>query len=321
MKVSREIKTAVLVIVSSFLIVFLFNYLKGQNMFDSSREIHVIYDNVEGLVNSSPVTVNGHTVGKVQDIGFTEDGSGKIKVLLQIDDDFEFSKNSTAELYDTGLIGGKGISIIPAFDTAENAKSGDVLIGTSKPGIMDMVGDTLSPLQEKIGAMLISADTLLTNINDVFDEPTKQSLKNGISELETTISSFKNTSISINQLIANNKEKLDSTLANVEDVTANLSNITDSIASANLSKTINDLQATVSNFDKILASIQNGEGSIGKLLNDEGVYNNLEGATKQLEELLQDMKLNPKRYVHFSLFGKKAKIYDADGNEIKAQKN
>jgi phospholipid/cholesterol/gamma-HCH transport system substrate-binding protein len=104
-------------------------------------------------------------------------------------------------------------------------------------------------------------------------------------------------------------------------ISANLSSITDSIANANLSKTINDLQATVGNFNSLLSSIDKGEGSIGKLLKDEGLYNNLEGASKQLEELLQDMKLNPKRYVHFSLFGKKAKKYDAEGNEIKDQKN
>jgi len=321
MKISREVKTAVLVIVSLILIVFLFNYLKGQNLLDSSRKVYVVYDNVEGLVSSSPVTINGYTIGRVQEIGFTNDGSAKIKVLLSIEDDIQFSKNSKAELYDTGLIGGKGVSIIPAFDNAENVVSGDELIGTSKSGIMDMVGETLAPLQDKLGILLISADSLLTNINDVFDQPTKNSLKRGISELEGTISSFKSTSISLNELISNNKEKLDSTVANFEGISANLSSITDSIANANLAKTINDLQATIGNFNNLLSSIESGEGSIGKLLKDEGLYNNLEGATKQMEQLLQDMKLNPKRYVHFSLFGKKAKVYDAEGNEIKEQKN
>jgi len=320
-KISREVKTAVLVIISLVLIVFLFNYLKGQNLLDSSRKVFVVYDNVEGLTSSSPVTLNGHTIGKVQEIGFTEDGSAKLKVLLLIEDDFQFSKNSKAQLYDTGLIGGKGIGIIPAFDNAENVKSGDILQGSVKPGIMDMVGQTLSPLQDKIGVVLVTADSLLTNINDVFDEPTKNNLKSGIAQLNATISSFKNTSASINELIASNKEKLDNTLANVEDVSSNLSKITDSIASANLTKTINDLQATVGNFDKLLSSIESGEGSMGKLLKDEGLYDNLEGASKQLEQLLQDMKLNPKRYVHFSIFGKKAKIYDAEGNEIKELKN
>jgi phospholipid/cholesterol/gamma-HCH transport system substrate-binding protein len=320
-KISREIKTAILVIVSLMLIVFLFNYLKGQNLLDSSRKVYVIYDNVEGLASSSPVTINGHIIGKVQNIGFTDDGSAKIKVELLIQDDFEFSKNSKAELYDTGLIGGKGIGIIPAFDNAGKITSGEILIGTVKPGIMDLFGDTLTPLQEKIGIMLVSADSLLTNINDIFDESTKNSLKGGIAELETTISSFKSTSISINKLVSDNQDKLTTTLTNVEDLSGNLLNITDSIAKSNLTKTINDLQSTVGNFDKILSSIENGEGSIGKLLKDEGLYTNLEGAAKQMEALLQDMKLNPKRYVHFSLFGKKAKVYDEEGNEIKEPKN
>lgn len=321
MKISREIKTAILVIVSLMLIVFLFNYLKGQNLLDSSRKVYVIYDNVEGLASSSPVTINGHIIGKVQNIGFTDDGSAKIKVELLIQDDFEFSKNSKAELYDTGLIGGKGIGIIPAFDNAGKITSGEILIGTVKPGIMDLFGDTLTPLQEKIGTMLVSADSLLTNINDIFDESTKNSLKGGIAELETTISSFKSTSISINKLVSDNQDKLTTTLTNVEDLSGNLLNITDSIAKSNLTKTINDLQSTVGNFDKILSSIENGEGSIGKLLKDEGLYTNLEGAAEQMEALLQDMKLNPKRYVHFSLFGKKAKVYDEEGNEIKEPKN
>ena len=321
MKISREIKTAILVIVSLMLIVFLFNYLKGQNLLDSSRKVYVIYDNVEGLASSSPVTINGHIIGKVQNIGFTDDGSAKIKVELLIQDDFEFSKNSKAELYDTGLIGGKGIGIIPAFDNAGKITSGEILIGTVKPGIMDLFGDTLTPLQEKIGIMLVSADSLLTNINDIFDESTKNSLKGGIAELETTISSFKSTSISINKLVSDNQDKLTTTLTNVEDLSGNLLNITDSIAKSNLTKTINDLQSTVGNFDKILSSIENGEGSIGKLLKDEGLYTNLEGAAEQMEALLQDMKLNPKRYVHFSLFGKKAKVYDEEGNEIKEPRN
>lgn len=308
MRISREVKTAILVIISLILIVFLFNYLKGQNLLDSSRKVYVIYDNIEGLTSSSPVTISGHTVGKVQEITFTDDGSAKVKVMLLIQDDYPFSKNSKAELYDSGLIGGKNIAIIPAFDNAENAVSGDVLEAAIKPGIMDMVGQTLSPLQEKIGNMLVNADSLLTNFNDVFDESTKNNLKLGIVELKSTITSFKNTSTSINELVLNNRDKLDSTLTNVEDMTANLSSITDSIAKSNLTETINNLQSTIGNFDEILNSIENGEGSMGKLLKEEGLYNNLEGATKELEELLKDIKLHPKRY--FRILSKKEIPYE-----------
>jgi len=161
---------------------------------------------------------------------------------------------------------------------------------------------------------------LLININQVFDNETKGNLKKGISELSTTISSFKQTSTAINQLIEGNKNKLQNTLTNVEDISSNLSVLTDSIAKINLSTTMNQLQETIGTMNNVITGLESGKGSMGKLLNDDGLYDNLEGATKQIEALLLDMRLNPKRYVHFSLFGKKAKVYDADGNVVKEQK-
>lgn len=310
MKLSREIKTAVLVISGIVLFVFLFNYLKGNNLLDSSRIFYVVYDNVEGMASSTPVTINGLTVGKVQDINFSEDGSGRITVKLLIDSDFEFSKNSIAELYEAGLLGGKAIAIIPAFDNAENAKKGDYLEGTVKAGLTELVNQRLTPLQEKIETMMVSADSLLVNINSVFDVQTKANLKKSIAELAITIESFKNTSVAINSLITDNQETINNTLSNIDTITSNLSKITDSVANANLGETINSLQLTISNFDKILASIEKGEGSIGKLLNDDELYNNLKGASKEMEELLRDIKLHPKRY--FRILSKKEIPYNEE---------
>lgn len=320
MKISREIKTAVLVLSGLVLIVYTFNYLKGQNLLDSSRRVYAIYNNVEGLATSSPVTINGHVVGRVQEITFTNDGSGKLKVLLLVEDEYKFSKNSKAELYETGLIGGKAIAIIPAFDNAPNAESGDVLEGIVKEGLSALVNRKLTPLQEKMETMMVSADSLLVNLNSIFDNKTKSNLKNSIAQLEGTLTSFRATSNSLNQLVEDNKGKLDSTLTNFNELSGNLSKISDSLASANLSGTIADLQNTLNGVNSLLTSIESGEGSIGKLMKDDKLYDNLEGASKQLEELLQDFKLNPKRYVHFSVFGKKAKRYDAEGNEIKDNK-
>lgn len=317
MAISREVKTGVLVLLGLVLIIFLFNYLKGENLLDSTRKFYTVFDNVEGLGTSAPVTINGFAVGRVQEISLDDSNQGKLKVMLLLDNDYEFSKNSKAQMYETGLIGGKAVAIIPAYDNGEIAESGDVLESMIKPGLTDLLNQKLTPLQEKIETMMVSADSVLTNINEVFDTQTKANLRNSIAQLSTTITSFKNTSASLNSLIKDNQGKLDNTLTNVDHIASNLSKITDSIASADLTKTIKNLESTISNFDQVLASIENGEGSIGKLLKDEGLYNNLEGASKQLEELLQDMKLNPKRYVHFSLFGKRAKQYDADGNEIK----
>ncbi len=149
----------------------------------------------------------------------------------------------------------------------------------------------------------MSADSLLVNLNSIFDDRTKNNLKNSIAQLNTTISSFKSTSESLNQLVSENQESLKSTLNNIENISDNLSKITDSIAESDLTETINNLQTTILNFNKILIKIENGEGSMGRLMKDEGLYNNLEGATKELEALLKDIKLHPKRY--FRILSKK----------------
>ena len=320
MKLSKEIKTAILVLSGILLFIFIFYYLKGENILDNSKKISAIYDNVEGLAPSAAVTINGHKIGKVQSIHFTKDLSGKLNVNMLIDSDFEFSKNSTAQLYEAGLIGGKAIAIIPAFDGAPNVESGDLLSSDVKPGLTDLVNQRLTPLQEKMETMMVSADTLLVNLNSLFDAQTKSNIKSSIAELSTTIASFKSTSESLNDLVVDNSSSIGQTITNFNKISEDLTSLSTSLAAADFDTIMADLKSTISSFNQLLSAIENGEGSVGKLMKDEAVYNNLEGATKQLEELLEDMKLNPKRYVHFSLFGKKAKQYDSEGNELKNKK-
>lgn len=317
---SKEIKTAILVLSGILLFIFIFYYLKGENILDNSKKISAIYNNVEGLAPSAAVTINGHKIGKVQSIHFTNDLSGKLNVNMLIDSDFEFSKNSTAQLYEAGLIGGKAIAIIPAFDGAPNVESGDLLSSDVKPGLTDLVNQRLTPLQEKMETMMVSADTLLVNLNSLFDAQTKSNIKSSIAELSTTIASFKSTSESLNDLVVDNSSSIGQTITNFNKISEDLTSLSTSLAAADFDTIMADLKSTISSFNQLLSAIENGEGSVGKLMKDEAVYNNLEGATKQLEELLEDMKLNPKRYVHFSLFGKKAKQYDSEGNELKNKK-
>ena len=317
MNLSKEIKTAILVLSGVLLFIFIFYYLKGENLLDSSKKITAVYDNVEGLTPSAAVTINGHKIGKVQSIKFTDDRSGKLSVIMLIDNDFEFSINSKAQLYEAGLIGGKAIAIVPAFDGAPAVKSGDFLATDVKPGLTELVNQRLTPLQEKIEIMMVNADSLLMNLNDVFDVKTKKNIQRSISELSGTIASFKSTSEALNGMLVDNKSAIGETLTNFNKISSDLTTLSSSLAASDLDSIMANLKSTIVNFDQLLSSIEKGEGSVGKLMKDEAIYNNLEGATKQLEELLEDMKLNPKRYVHFSLFGKKAKQYDAAGNEIK----
>lgn len=303
MKISKEVKVALLVLSGILLFIFGFNYLKGQNILGSSRTFYAVYDNVEGLTASTPVTINGLPVGKVIDLGFKDDGSGKLLVTLLVDSEFQFSKNSKAELYETGLIGGKAIAIIPAFDGAEKAKNDSYLEGGIKEGLSELVNKRLTPLQEKMEKMMQSADELLVNLNDVFNDKTKINIKTSIGDLREIVSNFKETSKSIDILVVSNKDKLNSTLSNVDNISTNLSKVSDSLAQANVGQTIKNLESTLQNFDKIIAGLEQGEGSMGKLLKDDAMYNNLTGASKEMKELLEDIKLHPKRY--FRILSKK----------------
>ena len=312
MKITREVKTGILVVAGLLLIIFTFNYLKGENLLDASRKVYAMYDNVEGLATSSPVTINGHAIGKVQDIALVKNSTGdlKVKVLLLIEDEFEFSKNSKAQLYDTSLIGGKAIAIIPSSDGAENAKSGDILQGVQKASLTESLGQTLTPLQAKLQTVMTSADSLITNLNEVFDDKTKTNLQIAIGELGSTISSFKSLSNSLNGLVAENKTNLDHTLTNLDHISSDLSKVSSSLSKADLAKVVNDFDAAIVNLDNILSKIDKGDGTIGKLMTDEELYNNLEGATKELEELLRDIKLHPKRY--FRILSKKEIPYEKE---------
>ena len=149
---------------------------------------------------------------------------------------------------------------------------------------------------------------------------TKKNIKSSIADLSTTIASFKSTSKSLNGLVVDNSSAIGETITNFNKISENLTTLSTSLAAADLDTIMADLKSTISSFDQLLSSIENGDGSVGKLMKDDAVYNNIEGATKQLEQLLEDMKLNPKRYVHFSLFGKKVKQYDSEGDEIKNKK-
>lgn len=313
MKLTKEIKTAVLVIVSIFLFIWGYNFLKGKDLFESSTRVYVVYDNVAGLVNSAPVTLNGLAIGKVNAITIQPDG--KLLVEMQINTDFPISNSSIAEIYDSGLVGGRQIAIKPNFQDKNYIKTGDYLKASSKLGITDALAQQLEPLQFKVQKLLDNADVLFANVNDILDEKTKQNLKNSISELNKTLSEFSEVSKNLNGLVAENKSKLNSTLTNLDKTTANFSKISDSIASANLGQTVKNLEKTLANVDKIMSDIDSGKGTMGKLMKDDAMYTNFTNTSKELELLLQDVRLHPTRYVNVSLFGKKNKPYVAPVND------
>jgi len=296
-----------------------YSFLKATPLFNNSKIFYAVYDHVGGLQPGTQVSINGLNVGNVNNITF-KNGSGNLLVTFSVDSNFEFSKNSVAELYDTGIIGGKGIQINPVFDGAPAARSGDTLTSNSKPGLTDLLQQKLAPLQSKIEGAVSNADSLLINFNDVLDEETKRSLRESIQGLNVTVQSFQSSAATLNTLLADNKQKLDSSITNINTITTNFSALSDSIAQVGLSNTIRSLETTIGNLDKMLAKIESGEGTLGKLVNNEELYNNLSEASKELDLLLQDFRLNPKRYVNVSVFGKKQKEYEVPEDDPATKK-
>lgn len=319
MKLSREIKTGIIVIAGIVAFIFGLSYLKSSPLFENNKTFYAVYDNVGGLQPGTQVSINGYGVGNVIGINF-KDNSGKLLVTFSVSNEFEFSQNSVAELFDTGIIGGKGIQIIPVFDEAPRAQSGDTLQSKIKPGITELVQQKLTPLQLKVEGAVSHADSLLMNVNDILDDPTRRELKQTIVSLNELIRSFKGSADNLNVLLANNKEQLDNSLKNVDNITSNFSKLSDSLASVDLAGTLTNFQTTVDKLNGILSKIEQGEGSLGKLHKDDALYNNLAEASRELDLLLQDFRLNPKRYVNVSVFGKKQKEYTLPEDDPAEQK-
>ena len=309
MKINNELKTGVLVILGIGLFVFGFSYLKSNDIFVSDRTFYAVYSDVEGVVNGTPVTVNGLPVGNIQNISFFEGNS--LLVKFRVENDIEFSINSIAQIYETGLIGGKALAIIPSKDKSRAAVSNDTLKSAIAPGLTDLVNKKITNLQDKIESMVMSADSVLYKINRVFDDSTRSNLRKSVSDFNLTIGELKETSSMIKTIVQSNKSSVDVTISNVSKISNDLSKISSSLNNGSLDSTLANFKKSSEDLSIILKDMNRGEGTISKLITNDSLFNNLNNASKSIDLLLEDIRLNPKRYIHFSVFGKKNKPYES----------
>jgi len=314
LKISKELKSGIIAIIALALSFWGYNYLKKQNVFTTDTVYYSEYANIQGLTTASIVTINGFQVGNVKNIQFNPKKKGNLIVTFSVNEDFSFSKKSTTKIT-PALMGGAELSIIPSYE-GEQAKSGDYLKGSSDAGMLNSLTDKLAPLETKLNATLANADKLLVNFNTILDDKTQQDLKQAIANLNVTLKHFKGASVSLEKLLGNSQPKIDSLLTNADGAMLSVKKLANDFQKAdlagNLNQTMSKLNTALAKFDVLMTNMNNGKGSIGKLLKDEGLYNNLENASKELEELLREVKLHPKRFVHLSVFGKKDKGYVKD---------
>lgn len=324
MKVSREFKVGLVAIISILLLYWGFNYLKGQNIFEDKRVFYGVYTKVDGLTAARPVVINGFQVGQVERVSFHPDGSGRLMVKFQMTNEFPIAKNTVASIQSTDLLGAKSIEFVLG-NSPEPAEYGDTLLTNITLSITEEVSLQVAPLKAKAESLFGSMDTVLTLISGFLNDENQDNFLETFNSVRRSFQQLENTMNNLDYTLEASKGNIVTSMQNITDVTSslsenseqlgktinNLNSITDSLARVRFVETFETLERTLSKTENVMTKIDNGEGSLGLLLNDPELYNNLEDASKQLDLLLLDIKYNPKRYINFSVFGKD-KAYDEE---------
>jgi len=324
-----EVKIGLVGLIAILILIWGINFLKGNNIFGDSNNYYAIYSNIDGLESSSPVRINGLTVGNVSEIYFHPSNTGDIIVEFTLNDDIRFPINTVAKIYNSDIMGTKAVQLIYG-NSNSYASIGDTLFSDVEDGLKEEVNKQVLPLKNKAEELISSIDSVMTVITTVLDKDARESLSGSLRSLNRTFSTMELAMVKLDSVIYKNDTRVSNILLNVESITTNLHNnneqisnvirnfesISDSLAKSNIKNTIYNLDNSLSKFDKILQKIDNGEGTIGLLLNDKEMYNNISSASKQLDLLIEDMKKYPKRYVTFSLLGGRRTSFDVSKDSV-----
>ena len=314
-KFTKEIKAGLIALLAIVGFVFLFQFMKGKSLFTTDNIFFAKFDNVEGLAASNPVSINGLKVGQVDKIIPVTESDGKIHFVVKviIDDNFEFSKKSTLEIFEPGLMSGKEMRVNLAYGQPM-AKDGDTLEGDFKLSMLNSISSQVGPVKDQVQVVLKRVDSLTTNANKIFDDQNRAEIRALLNNLNRTVAAFEGTSKQTNALLANNDPRIQKMLdnANLATVSAKTAidkygRVADEVDVQKLNNTIDKLSLTADKLNGVITGIQNGEGSLGKLTKDEQLYQNLNKTAENLNVLVEDLKANPKRYLNFSVFGKNTK--------------
>jgi phospholipid/cholesterol/gamma-HCH transport system substrate-binding protein len=311
-KLSNEVKVGATTLLTIVVFIWLFNFLKGKDFFSSTAHYYAVYDKIGGLQESSPVEINGYKVGVVQAIEFIDATSGRLLVEFSVDKNFKLPKNTVAEIVPVSLLGGMKVQFV--FGNGPGIFSyNDTIPGRLAESLVDKVETELLPVKEKITNLIVTLDSVISSINEVMNDDFKKGLGKTIANLTSTTES-------LDKIIGSKEKELNATLDNVNKFTkmlsdnsvkmdktfTNLEAITDTLAAADIYKSVSNLKASLEKTSLLIDNLNNGKGTAGKFLTNDTLYTNLTSSLESLNVLLQDMKANPKRYVHFSIFGKKA---------------
>jgi phospholipid/cholesterol/gamma-HCH transport system substrate-binding protein len=311
-KISNEVKVGATAILTIVIFIWLYSFLKGKDILSSTAYYYTVYDKIGGLAESSPVEINGYKVGVVQSVNFIDAVSGRLLVTFSVDKNFKLPKNTVAEIVPVSLLGGMKVQFV--YGSGPGTYShGDTIPGRLAESLMETVENEFFPVKDKITTLVIKLDSVISSVNDIMNAEFKDNLGGTLANLNSTTGS-------INNIIGSKEKELKATLENIDKFSrmlsdntekmdktfSNLESITDTLAAADIYKSVLNLKSSLENASILIDNMNNGKGSAGQFMTNDTLYSNLTASLESLNLLLEDMKANPKRYVHFSIFGKKS---------------
>ena len=311
-KISNEVKVGATALITIVVFVWLFNFLKGKDFLKSTAIYYSVYDKVGGLAESSPVEINGYKVGVVRSLDFIDAVSGKLLVVFSVNKNFKLPRNTVAEIVPVSLLGGMKVQFV--YGNGPGTYSvGDTIPGRLAESLIDKIDTEILPVKEKISNLIVVLDSVISSVDEVMDPEFRKNIS-------STLKHLNNTTASLDKVIGSKEKELTATVDNINKFIqmlsdnsgkmnktfSNIETITDTLAAADISSSVSNLKASLEKAALLMNNLNKGKGSAGQFLTNDTLYTNLTNSLESLNVLLKDMKANPKRYVHFSLFGKKS---------------
>lgn len=296
---TKEVKIAIVAIMGIIALFFGLNFLKGLTIFSDDNTYKISFKNIDGMSSSCPVYADGYRVGTIKDIEYDYDNAGNIIVDVDIDKSLRIPKGTVAEIT-SDLMGNTQVNLLLANNPRERLNPGDLIPGGVSEGAMGELKQMIPAVQQ----MLPKLDSILASLNALLADP---AISATLHNAQTISSNLTTTTQQLNTLMAGLNNKVPGMLNKANDVMANTETLTNNLAAIDIAGTMSEVNATLANVKSLTETLNSREGTVGLLLHDPGLYNNMTATMASADSLLIDLKSHPKRYVHFSIFGKKDK--------------